>query len=101
MKLCNVRGIDPLIFSSEGSTYANQEEAAKGTIRKALIPLATHFYDKFNEFLRPHFGGLQIWPKFDEMPDYTDLETEQSAKIIAEVNAGILSRSQAMEIPLS
>ena len=97
-KLCNVRGIDPLVFSATGATYANQEEAHKGTVKKALIPVAKHFYDKFNEFIRPLFGGLRLVPLFDEVPDYTDLAIEQSAKVIDEVNAGILSRPQALEI---
>lgn len=97
-KLCNVNGIDPLIFASQGATYANQEEAHKGTVRKALVPLAEHFYNKFNEFLRPHFGGLRILPKLDQVPEYKDLGLEQSTKVISEVNAGVLSRSQALEI---
>jgi len=97
-KICNVNGIDPLIFSSRSSTYENQEKAQSGTVKKAIVPLATHFYTKFNEFLRPKFNGLRILPKIEEVAEMEDLGLEQSKKVLEEVKAGVLSRSQAFNL---
>jgi len=97
-KLCNVKGIDPLIFETKDSTYANQDSAEKGTLRKSIVPLTNHFYDKFNEFIRPKFGGLKLIPLVDKIPELQDLGMEHSKKVLAEVKAGVLSKEQALEI---
>ena len=97
-RLCNARGIDPVVFSKRDSTYNNQEAADKGSLRKAIIPLTMHFYDKFNEWIRPRFGGLRIEPQVDNIAELSDLGLEQSQKVISEVNAGIITAEQAQEI---
>lgn len=72
-QLCKLRSIDPLVFSSEGSTYANQEQAYKSYINNVLIPNVTAFYKKLSEWLSPDY---EIRPDFTEMQDLSE-EVEQ------------------------
>lgn len=97
-RLCMVRGVDPLIFSMESATYANQTAAYRSTVNRALIPMALHFYDKFNQFIKPWAGQYRLKPKIDEIPEFGELGIEQSARIVNEVNAGVLSRAQGLEL---
>jgi len=97
-KLCQLRGIDPVIFSAENSTYANQAEAEVGTLKRAIVPVATQFYGKLEEFTKQHFSGHYFAPDLEAIPELQELGTEQSAKIISEVQAGLLTKEQAMEI---
>jgi hypothetical protein len=97
-RLCQLRGIDPLIFSYADATYVNQTAAYRSTVNRALIPLALHFYDKFNQWIRPWAGQYRLKPKLDEIPEWHELGIESSKRIVNEVNAGILSREQALEI---
>lgn len=98
-KLCNARGIDPVIFSTKDATYANQNAAYMGTVKKALLPMAYHFYDKFNLWMKATTGTTnKLVPNVDLLPDYSELGVEQSTRLVAEVREGILSRSQALDI---
>ena len=57
-----------------------------------------HELNKFNEWIRPRFGGLRIEPQVDNIAELSDLGLEQSQKVISEVNAGIITAEQAQEI---
>ncbi len=96
--ICELRGLDPAIFKSTGSTYANQEQARKAAVKNVIIPMANKFYDKFNDFIRPFYGGLRLVPHFESMSEFGEVNTELSTKVIAEVGAGLLTEEQAMEI---
>ena len=94
-KLCELRGVDPLIFNAEGSTYANQEQGIKETYRRAIVPFATHLYEKLEPFFKYHFGGLSLSPDFGKVEELQDTGSEFSTKVIAELQAGILTAEQA------
>ncbi len=96
--LCQLRGLDPLIFSSEGSTYANQAEARKASLQNVIIPLTDKFYSKFNEWIRPFYNGLRLLPNYESLPEYGNIDTTLSTKLINEVNAGLITKQQASEI---
>jgi len=96
--LCQLRGLDALIFGSEGSTYANQAEARKAAVKNVIIPLAEKFYSKFNEWLAQWYGGLKIEPEFETLPEFGEINTELSSKVINEVRAGLLTPEQALEM---
>jgi len=98
-KLCMLRGIDPVIFFSGDTTYANQYQAYKATVKRALLPLAYHFYDKANLWIKRNTGTTnRLVPQVDKLPDYSELGVEHSARLVKEVEAGVLSRAQALEI---
>ena len=96
-KLCALRGVDPLIFSAEGSTYANQEQGIKESYKRGIIPIAEHFYDKLAEFLKYHFGGLYFEPNWEEVEELQSVDTEFSTKLINELRAGVITAKQAFE----
>ena len=96
--LCELRGLDPLLFSSEGSTYANQEQARKAAINNVVVPLANKFYTKFNDWNAPLYSGLRVLPMFEELPEYGEVNTELSSKVLGELRAGILTQEQAFEM---
>ena len=96
--LCKLRGLHPILFNSQGTTYANQQEARKAAINNVIIPLADKFYNKFNEYIRPFYGGLRIMPQYETLSEYGVINTELSTKILNEVKAGLLTPEQAMEI---
>lgn len=96
-RLCELRGLDPLLFSSQDTTYANQEQARKAAINNVIVPLADKWYAKFNEFIRPYYGGLKIVPQYDELPEYGSINKDLSDKVIQEAKAGIITNEQAFE----
>jgi len=96
--LCKLGGLHPILFNSQGTTYANQQEARKAAINNVIIPLADKFYNKFNEYIRPFYGGLRIMPQYETLSEYGVINTELSTKILNEVKAGLLTPEQAMEI---
>lgn len=83
-KLCQLNGFDPVIFSTEGSTFANREQAEKAFMKKVIKPKVEDLYDDLNTFIRPYFGGDMIlpdWSQVDEvqadMKALTDIYTKQ------------------------
>lgn len=96
-RLCELRGLDPLLFSSQDTTYANQEQARKAAINNVIVPLADKWYAKFNEFIRPYYGGDKIQPLYDELPEYGSINKDLSDKLINEAKAGIITNEQAFE----
>jgi phage portal protein BeeE len=83
-KLCQLNGFDPVIFSTEGSTFANKQEAVKELILKVIKPKVDNFYKNLSIFLGSGYNGDQIvpdWSKVEELQDdrklLTDLLTRQ------------------------
>jgi HK97 family phage portal protein len=97
-RLCELRGVDPLIFNAEGSTYANQEQGIKETYRRAIIPFTESLYEQMAEFTKYHYGGLSFAPDWSAVPELQDTGTEFSTKVIAELSAGILTAEQAFNM---
>jgi HK97 family phage portal protein len=97
-KLCELRGIDPLIFNAEGSTYANQEQGIKETYRRAIIPIAQQIYDGLKDFLKYHYSGHYLTPDFSAVEELQDTGSEFSTKVISELSAGILTPEQAFNM---
>lgn len=96
--LCQLRGLDPAIFSSDDSTYANQEQARKSAIKNVIIPTADKFYTKFNDWIAFWYPGLKILPKYETLAEFGEVNLELSSKVISELNAGLLTSEQAFEI---
>lgn len=97
-KLCQLNGIDPVIFSTEGSTYANKEQARKDFISSVLVPKVNDFYQDLNEWLSPYFNGAKVlvdWSKVEEIRE--DL-TAKSTMLINQVKVGIVTPRQAAEM---
>lgn len=104
-KICQLNGIDPVIFSTEGSTFANKEQSEKALIKKVIKPKVDDFYNDFNTFLKPYFNGDMIvpdWSQVDElqadMKTLTDIYTRQiESGIITPYDAAIAIFGQVDE----
>lgn len=88
-KMCQINGFDPVIFSTEGSTYANKQQAVKEMMRKVIKTKVDSFYQSLNAFLSPGYNGDEIqadWSKVEELQEdrkeMTDLLTRQIASMI-------------------
>lgn len=60
--LCRLNGFDPVIFSTEGSTFANKKEARKDAMKNVIKPKVDDIYQDLNEWLQPYFGGDRVEP---------------------------------------
>jgi phage portal protein BeeE len=68
-KVCQLNMIDPVVFSTEGSTFANKETAVKDMMNKVIKPKVDEFYENLN-FLVGDYGGEKIipdWSQVDEL----------------------------------
>jgi len=84
-KLCQLNGFDPVIFSTEGSTFANKSEAEKALMKKVIKPKADDLYNDLNNWLRPYFGGDMIvpdWSKVEELQEDMGKLTDMLVKHI-------------------
>jgi HK97 family phage portal protein len=78
----NVFGVDPVIFSTVGSTYANKEQAQKALITNVVAPTAQALRDELNRQLLPlfHDKGYYLDVTFDHLPEMaSDLEKMAAA----------------------
>jgi len=104
-KICQLNGIDPVIFSTEGSTFANKEMAEKAMMKKVIKPKVDDFYNDFNTWIKPYFNGDMIvpdWSQVDELQadlkSLTDIYTRQiESGIITPYNAAIAMFGQVDE----
>lgn len=94
-KICQLNGIDPVIFSTEGSTFANKEQAQKNFMKNVIKPKVDDIYSDFNQWIAPYFGGDRIvpdWSQVEEMQadlkTLTDIYTRQ-------IESGIVTPYQA------
>jgi phage portal protein BeeE len=83
-QLCEINGFDPVIFSTEGSTFANKKEATRAAMFDVIVPMVDNRFESLNEFLSEGYGGDKIvpdWAKVEEIQAdrkaATDLITRQ------------------------
>lgn len=96
--ICQLRGIDPVLFSSKGTTFNNQDSARSKAINNVIVPLADKFYNKLNEWISMYYDGLVVRPKYDELPEYGNINKDLSDKTINEVGAGIITKTMAFDM---
>lgn len=93
--MCQLRGLDPLLFKAGDTAFTNQIQVRKKAMNNVIIPTTHKFYTKFNEWIRPYYGGLKLMPKYHELPEYAEITQDISNKAIAEVQAGIITKENA------
>lgn len=83
-KLCQLSEFDPVIFTADGSTFANKTEAIKDLYKNVIKTDVDDIYDTLNEWLSPLYGGDKIvpdWNKVQELENdkkiFTDMLTKQ------------------------
>jgi hypothetical protein len=96
--LCRLNGFDPVIFSTEGSTFANKKEAKKDAIKNVIKPKVDDIYQDLNEWLSPYFGGDRIepdWSMVEELQADVKLLTD-ICKI--QIELGIITPYEAYKL---
>ena len=94
-KLCQLNGFDPVIFSTEGSTFANKAEAEKAFMKNVIKPKVDDLYNDINTWLRPYFDGDMI------VPDWSQVEALQADKarltdmVIKQIDYGLITPYRA------
>jgi phage portal protein BeeE len=97
-RLCQLSEFDPVIFSTEGSTFANKEQAIKDLYKNVIKGDVDELYENINSFISPGYGGDKIVPDWDKVQElesdkkvYTDMLTKQ-------IEAAIITPLKANEI---
>ena len=73
-QLCEINGFDPVIFSTDGSTFANKKEAIRQAMFDVIVPMVNNRYESINEFLSEGYNGDMI------VPDWSQVEEIQADK---------------------
>lgn len=83
-KLCQLSEFDPVIFSTDGSTFANKAEAIKDLYKNVIKTDVDELYETLSEWLSQYYGGDKIVPDWDKVQElendkkvFTDMLTKQ------------------------
>jgi hypothetical protein len=68
-KVCQLNGIDPVVFSTEGSTFANKETAVKDMMNKVVKPRVDAYYENINFLLSGGYSGDKIVPDWSQVEE--------------------------------
>lgn len=97
-KMCQLSGFDPVIFSTEGSTFANKEIATKDLYKRVIVPKVNDFYNDLNEWISPYFGGDKIEPDWANVDELGDDKNELMARLEKQINIGMITPFKANEL---
>lgn len=85
-----------LIGDATASTYNNMEQAKRMFITDAVLPLTDDILEPLNPFLQRKLNiSSELTVLRDQIPELGEVESQLSSKVIAELNAGILTVNEA------
>ena len=96
--LCQINEIDPIVFSTEGSTYANKAEAKKSFVRDVLKPYTDNIYLAISEWLSPYYGGDMIVPDWSQVEEMQDDIQKKTTVLVQQIENAIITPYRAHEI---
>ena len=96
-KICEINGFDPVVFSADGSTFANKEAAIKHLFLKVIRPKADKFYKALSNFVAPNLGEeiVVAWDRVEEMQADRKVMTELLTK---QIECSIVTPKEAREL---
>jgi len=96
-KICEINGFDPVVFSADGSTFANKEAAIKHLFLKVIKPKADKFYKALSNFVAPNLGEeiVVAWERVEEMQADRKVMTELLTK---QIECSIVTPKEAREL---
>jgi hypothetical protein len=97
-KICQLNGFDPVIFSTEGSTFANKAEARKNLIKNVIKSKVDDFYNDFNAWLSPYFGGDIVTPDWSQVDELQADQKLLTDIYVRQIEAGIITPFMAHEL---
>ena len=97
-KMCQLSGFDPVIFSTEGSTFANKEIATKDFFKRVIQPKVNDFYTDLNEWLSPYFGGDMIIPDWSKVDELAEDQEKLQSRLEKQVRLSMITPHRATEL---
>jgi len=97
-KICQLNGIDPVIFSTQGSTFANKAQASKQFIANVLVPKIDDFYLDFNEWISEQFNGETVWVDWSKVAELKEDRSSLTVDLDKQIRSGIITPKKAHEI---
>ncbi len=102
-RICGAFGVPPIIAHTRAgldrSTYANYETADRVMYQGTMAPIWEALADDLTLDLLRVEGVYDLRFRFayDELPQFQESANDKTTRVIAQVNAGLLSRQSAME----
>ncbi len=96
-QMCQLNGFDPVIFSTEGSTFANKQEAVKDMMNKVIKPKVDNFYKNLSIFLSGGYGGDQIVPDWSQVEELQEDKKAMTELLSKQIECMIITPKEARE----
>lgn len=96
--LCQINGFDPVIFSTEGSSYANKATAEKQMMLKVIKPKVDNFYKNLSIFLGSGYNGDMIVPDWSQVEEMQADKKETTELLSRQVECMFITPKEGREI---
>jgi len=97
-KMCQINGFDPVIFSTEGSTFANKAEAVKEMMLKVIKPKVESFYTALSTWIAPGYAGDRIMPDWSQVEELQADRKAMTELLEKQIGAGIITPYKAAQM---
>lgn len=97
-KLCQLSGFDAVIFSPDGSTFANKELATKDLFRRVLLPKVNDFYNDLNQWIAPGYGGDMILPDWSKVEELAEDREKLTTMLKTQIESAMITPYKANEM---
>ena len=99
--ICRIYGVDSSLFGDpQNRTYSNQEQAVEALYRDVCLPLCEKVDMSLSKFLLPKFKIENAYwgAELEKVDILNKPQQDLSMKLIAEINAGIITAEEARNI---
>ena len=97
-KLCQLSEFDPVIFSTEGSTFANKNEAIKDLYKNVIKGDTDEFYDNLNMWIGDGYNGDKIVPDWDKVQELENDKKIYTEMLVNQIKHAMITPRKANEI---
>lgn len=98
--ICNALGIPAIIFTNEGTTFANKKEANIQLWEGELVPFAKDLYDDLTNYFRFLYKDdyIILSPDFSEIPELKEDEEKKHTRYMQDIEHGILTPAEVRRL---
>ncbi len=96
-QLCEINGFDPVIFSTEGSTFANKREAIRSAMFDVIVPMVNNRYESLSEFLSEGYGGDRIEADWSQVEEIQEDRKSLTDILIKQIEYSVITPRKANE----
>jgi len=98
--ICNIYNIPAIIFTNEGTTFANKKEANIQTWEAELMPFTINLYNDLTNFFRSLYNddSLSLEPDFSSIPELKEDEEKRHTRIMQDIEHAIITPAEAREL---